>query len=123
MTLDSIRAAVPASYRGTLYAVVAAVAPALIAWGVLGEEQAAAVVGVATAAVTLLFAVIHSTSSVRTAVYGVIAAVTAALAVWGYGDPAQWDTILAIVAPALGMGVAAANTPAGEDYTAAHAAE
>ncbi|AZA08688.1 phage holin [Corynebacterium pseudopelargi] len=112
---DQIRNTIPASSRGTLYAVVAALAPALIAWGVLGEEQAAAVVGVLTAVVTLAFAVVHSTSSVRTAIYGVVAAVTAALAVWGYGDPAQWDTILGIVAPALGMGVAAANTPVVEE--------
>ncbi|WP_151530518.1 MULTISPECIES: hypothetical protein [Corynebacterium] len=122
MSIDSIRDRVPAEYRGTLYAVVAAVAPALIAWGVLGEEQAAAVIGVATAVVTLLFAVLHSTSSVRTAIYGVIAAATAALSVWGYGEPAQWDTVLAVFAPVLGMGVAAANTPA-EGYTGVHVAE
>lgn len=109
--LDSVRNAIPASARGTAYAVVAAVAPALIAWGILDEVQAAAVVGVITAVVTLAFAILHSTSSPRTALYGLMAAGTVALAVWGYGSPEQWAAILAIIAPILGVGVAAANTP------------
>lgn len=109
--LESVRNTIPASARGTAYAVVAAVAPALIAWGILDEVQAAAVVGVITAVVTLAFAILHSTSSPRTALYGLMAAGTVALAVWGYGSPEQWAAILAIIAPVLGVGVAAANTP------------
>ena len=109
--LESLRDAIPASARGTAYAMVAALAPALIAWGILDEVQAAAIVGVITAVVTLGFAILHSTSSPRTALYGLMAAGTVALAVWGYGSPEQWAAILAIIAPILGVGVAAANTP------------
>lgn len=109
--LESVRNTIPASARGTAYAVVAAFAPALIAWGILDEVQAAAIVGVIAAVVTLAFAILHSTSSPRTALYGLMAAGTVALAVWGYGSPEQWAAILAIIAPVLGVGVAAANTP------------
>lgn len=121
--METIKNVIPASARGTAYAMVAAIAPALIAWGVLDEVKAAAVVGVLTALVTLLFAILHSTSGVRTAVYAVIGAVTAALTAWGYGSGAQWDTVLAIVAPALGAGYAAANTPTNTDYVGEHRAE
>lgn len=118
--METIKNLVPASARGTAYAVVAAIAPALIAWGVLDEVKAAAVVGVLTAVVTLVFAVLHSTSNPRTAVYLLLAAITAALTAWGYGTDAQWQSILAIVAPALGAGYAAANTPTEDDYVGEH---
>ncbi|MEJ6019887.1 phage holin [Corynebacterium sp. H113] len=109
--LESIRNTVAPSTRGVAYATVTALAPALIAWGVLDEQQAAAVIGVLVATVTLLFAVLHSTSPVRTALYGLLASVTVVLTVYGYGSDAQWQTILAIVAPALGTATAAAKTP------------
>lgn len=109
--LDKLRHAVPASARGTTYAMVGALAPALIAWGILDDVQAAAIVGVIGSVVTLIFAILHSTSTPRSALYGVLAAITVALAVWGYGSPDQWAAILAIIAPVLGVGVAAAKTP------------
>lgn len=117
--METIKNAVPASARGTAYAVVAAIAPALIAWGVLDEVKAAAVVGVLTAVVTLVFAVLHSTSNPRTAVYLLLAALTAAMTAWGYGTETQWASILGIVGPALGAGVAAANAPT-EEYVGEH---
>lgn len=118
--METIKNLVPASARGTAYAVVAAIAPALIAWGVLDEVKAAAVVGVLTAVVTLVFAVLHSTSNPRTAVYLLLAALTTAMTAWGYGTDTQWATILGIVGPALGAGYAAANTPTGDDYVGEH---
>lgn len=120
--METIKNVIPASARGTAYAMVAAIAPALIAWGVLDEVKAAAVVGVLTAVVTLVFAVLHSTSNPRTAVYLLLAAITTAMTAWGYGTDLQWESLLAIVAPALGAGVAAANTPTGE-YVGEHRAE
>ena len=120
--METIKNLVPASARGTAYAMVAAIAPALIAWGVLDEVKAAAVVGVLTAVVTLVFAVVHSTSNPRTAVYLLLAAITAAMTAWGYGTDLQWESLLAIVAPALGAGVAAANTPT-EEYVGEHHAD
>lgn len=121
--METIRNLVPASARGTAYAVVAAIAPALIAWGVLDEVKAAAVVGVLTAVVTLVFAVLHSTSNPRTAVYLLLAAITAAMTAWGYGTDLQWESLLAIVAPALGAGYAAANTPTTGEYVGEHRAD
>lgn len=120
--METIKNAIPASARGTAYACVAAIAPALIAWGVLDEVKAAAVVGVLTAVVTLVFAVVHSTSNPRTAVYLLLAALTAAFTAWGYGTDLQWESLLAIVAPALGAGYAAANTPTSE-YVGEHRAD
>ena len=120
--METIKNLVPASARGTAYAMVAAIAPALIAWGVLDEVKAAAVVGVLTAVVTLVFAVLHSTSNPRTAVYLLLAAITTAMTAWGYGTDLQWESLLAIVAPALGAGVAAANTPT-EEYVGEHHAD
>lgn len=121
--METIRNLVPASARGTAYAVVAAIAPALIAWGVLDEVKAAAVVGVLTAVVTLVFAVLHSTSNIRSAIYLLLGALTVALTAWGYGTGAQWDAMLNIVAPALGVAFAAANTPTEDDYVGEHRAE
>ena len=120
--LDSLRTSIPASARGTIYSAVGALAPALIAWGILDDVQAAAIVGVIGSVVTLAFAILHSTSAPRTALYGVLAAVTVALAVWGYGSPEQWAAILAIIAPVLGVSVAAAKTPH-EAVVARHRAE
>lgn len=121
--METIKNLIPASSRGTFYSCVAAVAPALIAWGVLDEVKAAAVVGVLTAVVTLVFAVLHSTSNPRTAVYLLLAALTAAMTAWGYGTDTQWATILGIVGPALGAGYAAANTPTTDEYVGEHRAD
>lgn len=120
--LDSIRTTVPANSRATFYAVAAATVTALVSWGVLDDAAAPAVVGVATAVVTLTFAVIHSTSPWRQALYGLMAALTVLLAYLGYGDPMQWESILAVAAPVLGIGTAAATTGDGDHYIGQHRA-
>ena len=119
--LDSIRTTIPANSRATFYAVAAATVTALVSWGVLDDAAAPAVVGVATAVVTLLFAVIHSDSPWRQALYSLMAALTVLMAYLGYGDTMQWESILAIAAPVLGIGTAAATT--GDHYVGAHRAE
>ena len=120
--LDSIRTTVPANSRATFYAVAGAVVTALVSWGVLDDAAAPAVVGVATAVVTLAFAVIHSDSPWRQALYGLMAAVTVLMAYLGYGDTMQWESILAVAAPVLGIGTAAATT-GGDHYIGEHRAE
>ena len=120
--LDSIRTTVPANSRATFYAVAGAVVTALVSWGVLDDAAAPAVVGVATAVVTLAFAVIHSDSPWRQALYSLMAAVTVLMAYLGYGDTMQWESILAVAAPVLGIGTAAATT-GGSEYTGEHRAE
>ena len=119
--LDHIRTTVPATSRATFYAVAAALVTALVSWGVLDDAAAPAVVGVATAVVTLLFAVLHSTSPWRQSLYGLMAALTVLLAYLGYGAEAQWESVLAVVAPVLGIGTAAATT--GDHYVGEHRAE
>lgn len=120
--LDSIRTTIPANSRATVYAVAAALVTALVSWGVLDDAAAPAVAGVATAVVTLAFAVIHSDSPWRQALYGLMAAITVLMAYLGYGDPLQWESILAVAAPVLGIGTAAATT-GGSEYTGEHRAE
>ena len=119
--LDQIRTTIPANSRATFYAVAAAAVTALVSWGVLDDAAAPAVVGVATAVVTLAFAVIHSDSPWRQSLYGLMAALTVLMAYLGYGDTMQWESILAIAAPVLGIGTAAATT-GGSDYIGEHRA-
>ena len=97
--LDSIRTTIPANSRAAFYAVAAATVTALVSWGVLDDAAAPAVVGVATAVVTLAFAVIHSDSPWRQALYSLAAAPTVLATYLGYGDAMQWESILAIAAP------------------------
>lgn len=120
--LNQIRHTVPAGQRATWYAVAGALVTALVSWGVLDDTAAPAVVGVATAVVTLLFAVVHSDSPWRMALYSLMAAVTVLMTYLGYGAEAQWESVLAVVAPVLGIGTAAATTTAGE-YVGEHRAE
>lgn len=117
--LDQIRDTIPANSRATFYAVAAALVTALVSWGVLDQAAAPAVVGVATAVVTLAFAVLHSTSPWRIALYSLAAALTVLATYLGYGTDAQWETILATVAPVLGIGTAAATT-GGDHYVGEH---
>ncbi|MGV3114136.1 phage holin [Corynebacterium freneyi] len=117
--LDQIRTTIPANSRATFYAVAAATVTALVSWGVLDDTAAPAVVGVATAVVTLLFAVVHSDSPWRMALYSLMAAVTVLMTYLGYGAEAQWESVLAVVAPVLGIGTAAATTGGG-DYVGEH---
>ncbi|QDF20069.1 holin [Corynebacterium phage Lederberg] len=118
--LDHIRDTIPANSRATFYAIAAALVTALVSWGVLDDAAAPAVVGVATAVVTLAFAVIHSDSPWRMALYSLAAALTVLATYLGYGTDAQWETILATVAPVLGIGTAAATT--GDHYVGEHRA-
>ena len=120
--LNQIRTTIPANSRATFYAVAAAAVTALVSWGVLDDAAAPAVTGVATAVVTLLFALVHSDSPWRQSLYGLMAALTVLLAYMGHGDAVQWESILAIVAPVLGIGTAAATTGGG-DYVGEHRAE
>lgn len=120
--METIRNLVPAQQRATWYAVagalVTALVTALVAWGVLDDAAAPAVAGVATAVVTLLFALIHSTSPWRQALYGLMAALTVLATYLGVGDTMQWETILAVAAPVLGLGTAAATT--NREYVGEH---
>lgn len=112
--MNTLTTIVPAGARATWYAVGSAIVTALVAWGILDDTLAPAVTGVIIAAVTLLFAVLHSTSPWRQALYGVAAAIGVLGVALGWGTDVQVEALLAVVAPVLGLGAAAATTPAGD---------
>ena len=111
---DSIRSIVPAGARAAWYATATAVVTALVAWGIIDEAATPAVVGVAMAAITLVFAIVHSSSPVRQAAYALAAAIGVLGVYLGWGTDVQIDALLAIFAPALGLGTAAATTTIGD---------
>lgn len=108
-----MKLSVPAGARATWYAVSSAIVVALVAWGVLDEAAAPAVSGVVVAVVTLVFALLYSTSPWRQALYGVAAALGVLGVYLGWGTEAQFDSLLAVIAPLLGIGTAAATTNPG----------
>lgn len=112
--LDSIRNTVPESARATWYAVAVAIVSALVAWGYLDQVYVAALTGVVGAAITLAFAIIHSSSPWRVALYGLMGAVGVLAVTLGWGSQVQIDAVLAIAAPVLGIGAAAATTTVGD---------
>lgn len=120
--MESIRSVVPASARATWYAVASALVAALVAWGVLDDTAAPAITGVIISTITLIFALIHSDTPWRQAVYGVAAAVGVLGVYLGWGTEVQFDALLAIIAPVLGLGTAAATTNT-SDYVGEHRTE
>ncbi|MCQ9125585.1 hypothetical protein JY504_08140 [Corynebacterium amycolatum] len=117
--METIRNFIPASARATWYAVASALVAALVSWGMLDDAAAPAVTGVVIAVITLMFALLHSTSPWRQALYGVASAVSVLGVYLGWGTEAQFDSILMIIAPVLAIGTAAATTNAGE-YVGEH---
>lgn len=120
--MTDFRTLVPASARASWYAVASALVAALVAWGVLDSAAAPAITGVAVAVVTLIFALLHSTSPWRQALYGVAAALGVLGVYLGWGSEVQFDALLAIAAPVLGIGAAAATTNPGDGYVGEHRA-
>lgn len=108
--LETIRTAIPASYRAQAYAIGAALVALLTTYGALDESTAPAVAGMVVAVITLAFAALHSTSPLRTSVYGVTAAFAVMAVAFGWASEDQTTAMLGVVAPVLGLGVAAANT-------------
>lgn len=123
--METIRNLIPADARAAWYAVSSAVVSALVAWGVLEEAAAPAVTGVVIAAVTLIFALVHSTSPWRQALYGFAAALAILGTYLGWGTEMQMGALVSIVASVLGIGTAAATTNPDQpdQYAGAHRLE
>lgn len=117
--LDSIRAVVKPEYREKFYNLVGAAVALLGAFGLAGDNTAATVAQLVLAAAALLFAILYSTSTVRTALYGVLAAAQAVAALYSIGNDATWAGVLSIAAAVLGTQVAAGRTPAPYDIVTA----
>lgn len=73
--LDSIRTAVPASARENWYRYGGAIIVFLASWGYIDTAVVTQWTALVLGVITLLFAALHSTSSVRTALYLLLVAV------------------------------------------------
>ena len=109
-TLETIRAAVPATLRERLYTYVAAAVFLVSGLGYISNTVAALWAAVVTASITLAFALLHSTSPWRTALYGFLAPI-APLALWySIGTETGWTAVLTFAALIFGVTKAAVNT-------------
>lgn len=109
--LDRIRSAIPAEARERLYVIAAAAVTMLASWGVVDAAAVPAWAALAAAVITLGFAILHSTSTVRTALYSLLLAGQGVAQLYGILTETQWASIGGFVAAILGITVAAAKTP------------
>lgn len=112
--MTNIRTWLTPQTRGTLYTVAAALVTALVVFGFIASTLAPAIVGLLVAIITLVYAIIHSESTIRTAIYGVCAATAGLFIGLGTLTDVQSESLLAVVAPVLGITLAAAKTPTGQ---------
>lgn len=109
--LDKLRSAVPASARERVYVIAAAAVTLLASWGTIDAATAPAWAALVASAVTLAFAILHSTSTVRTALYSTLLTVQGVAQVYGILSDVQWASIAGLAAAVLGLSVAAAKSP------------
>lgn len=109
--MDKIKTWLKPETRGTVYTVAGAVVAALVTFGVISSTIAAPIAGVVVAAITLIYAIVHSESNIRTVIYSLCVAVGVLFVTLGTLTDNQTDALLAIIAPVLGITLAAANTP------------
>jgi hypothetical protein len=109
--LDPIRSAIPASFRERAYVVVTALVGIFAAQGVVTDAAAPVWISVGAAAVTLFFAVLYSTSTVRLSLYALLGTVSTVAQLYGYFSSTQWSSYLGLAAALLGLSFAAAKTP------------
>ena len=109
--LDPVRSAIPATYRERAYVVVVAVVGIFAAQSIVTKDAAPVWISVGTAAVTLFFAVLYSTSTVRLSIYALLGAISTAAQLYGYFSSTQWSSYLGLAAALLGLSFAAAKTP------------
>lgn len=113
--MDKIRTWLRPETRGVVYTVAAAAVAALVTFGVISSTLAASVAGVVVGVITLIYAIIHSESNIRSVIYGLSAAIGALLVTLGTFTDEESEALLAVVAPVLGITLAAAKTPTRQD--------
>lgn len=109
--LTILRTRIPASARERVYVVAAALVALLASWGAIDVSVVPQWTALVLATITLSFAILHSTSTIRTALYSVLAVTQGVAQVYGIGTDVQWTSILGLAAAVLGLSVAAAKTP------------
>jgi hypothetical protein len=109
--LTTARSIVPAETREKFYVVAGAAVALLASWGVVDQEVVQQWSAFAVAVVSLVFAILHSTSTVRTTLYTVLLAGQGVAQVYGILTESQWSSILGLAAAVLGIAVAAAKAP------------
>lgn len=121
--LDRLRASVdkviPASYRETVYRIVAAVVTGLTATGALTVDKAYLWTQLGLATVTLLFALLYAGTALRAAFYAAITAGSAVLLAYGVAKGIDWPIIVGAIGQALGVATAAAKAQTPASTTAA----
>lgn len=110
--LAGVRRWILPEYRERFYNTVGAAVVLLGSYGLVDGNTAATVAQLVLAAAALLFAILYSTSELRTAIYGVLAAAQAVAALWHIGSGPKWAAILSIAAAVLGTQIASGRTPA-----------
>lgn len=101
---------IPAVYREFGYRLSSAVTLGLLAFGILDSNAAALWAQFGVGLVTLLFALLYSTDSVRTAIYAFTGVGGSVLLYYGLVSDVRWALITAAIAQAFGITTAAAKT-------------
>lgn len=109
--LTWLRSVIPADARERYYVIVAPVITLLASYGLLEASTVSSWTSFVLSIASLLLAIIHSTSSIRTAFYGLLAAGASVLQVYGMATDSTISTVLFIAATLLGITTAAAKTP------------
>ena len=118
--MNTLREWLAPETRGRVYTAASAIVAALVVFGVVSSTMAVSITGVVLGVITLVYAILHSESNLRTVIYGLCVAVGALLVTLGTLTNSETEALLAVVAPVLGITLAAAKTPhrTEEDSTA-----
>lgn len=109
--LDRLRSILRPALRERAYVIVAAIVAVLTSVGLLEASEAAAWSSLIVSAITLAFALLHSTSPWRTALYSFLLGLQGIAGLYGIATEAAWALVVQVAAALLGITTAAAKTP------------
>lgn len=107
--LTKLRALVPARYREIGYRVSNTLTIVLLVGGYVTSTEAALWSGLVTGVITLVFALLHATSTWRAAIYVFTGPLGSVLLAYGVVDDVKWAFIVSAAGYALGITTAAAK--------------
>lgn len=108
--LAATRFGIRPEWREPLYRFVIGLVALLSAIAYLSKEEAALWTQLGLSIVTLLFAALFATSTLRQVLYPVLATAGGLLTWYGYVNSDQWPLILAAAVQMFGLSTAAAKT-------------